>query len=127
MTKRLVTTSDAAAPGAHYSQGIVANGFLYTAGLGPQDPVTGEIVGTTVQEQTEQTVANLRAVLAVEGLDLADVVKATVHLQYLHRDFRDFDGVYRAHFPLPLPARTTVGSDLWNILVEIDVVAALRG
>ncbi|QBJ95879.1 RidA family protein [Rhodococcus sp. ABRD24] len=126
MSKRQVSTTKAAAPGAFYSQAIVANGFLYTAGLGPQHPETGEIVGTTVADQTEQTIKNLEAVLAVEGLDLSDVVKATVHLADLAQDFRAFDKVYRHHFPAPLPARTTVGSELWGIRVEIDVVAALR-
>lgn len=126
MSKRPVSTTKAAAPGASYSQAMVANGFLYTAGLGPQHPDTGQIVGTTIVDQTEQTIRNLQEVLSVEGLDLSDVVKATVHLADLAQDFRAFDEVYRRHFPEPLPARTTVGSELWGIRVEIDVVAALR-
>lgn len=125
MNKRQVSTTKAAAPGASYSQAIVANGFLYTAGFGPHHPETGEIIGTTIADQTQQTIINLKEVLAAAGLDLHDVVKATVHLADLKQDFRAFDEIYRQHFPDPFPARTTVGSDLWGIRVEIDVVAAM--
>ncbi|MEU9845525.1 Rid family hydrolase, partial [Actinomadura sp. NPDC048032] len=87
------------------------------------DPKTGEIVGTDVATQTRQTLANLAAILAEHGLGLDDVVKSTVHLQDLHRDFAAYDEVYREHFTKPYPVRTTVGSQLMNILVEIDFVA----
>jgi 2-iminobutanoate/2-iminopropanoate deaminase len=126
MAKREIRTSKAAAPAGAYSQGIVANGFLYTAGVGPNDPETGEKIGTTIAEQTTATLANLQAILAEAGLDFSDVVKTTVHLQDSPRDFAGFNEVYQAHFPKPYPVRTTVGSTLAGILVEIDLVAALR-
>jgi 2-iminobutanoate/2-iminopropanoate deaminase len=93
--KQEIRTGNAPAPGGTYSQGLVVGDFLYTAGMGPIDPGTG------------------------------DVVKATVHLQELHRDFAAYDAVYRSYFRPPFPVRTTVGSDLMNILVEIDLVAYL--
>lgn len=68
---------------------------------------------------------NLRGVLQSQGIGFANVVKATVHLQDLNRDFRDFDAVYRQYVSEPYPVRTTVGSNLFGILVEIDVVAVL--
>ena len=121
--RRQVQTNQAPAPGGTYSQGVVAAGLLFTAGLGPQDPVTGQVVGVDIGAQTEQVMANLRGLLASEGLDFGDVVKATVHLQNVARDFKGFDEVYRRHIKEPYPVRTTVGSTLLGILVEIDVVA----
>lgn len=126
MGKREVRTDSAAAPGGAYSQGIVANGFLYTAGVGPIDAQTKQVVGTTIEEQTEKTLANLAEILSAEGLDFSDVVKATVHLQDSPRDFAGFNATYQKAFTPPYPVRTTVGSTLAGILVEIDLVAALR-
>jgi enamine deaminase RidA (YjgF/YER057c/UK114 family) len=107
------------------SPGIVANGFLFVSGFGPQDPVTGE-KPEGVAEQTRAVLSNLSLVLAEAGLDLSDVVKVTTHLQELKRDFADYNEAYAELMPEPRPVRTTVGSDLMDILVEIDVVAALR-
>ncbi|WP_306369718.1 RidA family protein [Nocardiopsis sp. CC223A] len=125
MSKKAVRTDNAPAPAGAYSQGIVAGGFLFTAGFGPQDPATGA-VAPGVGEQTEQVLANISAVLAEHGLTLDDVVKTTVHLEHLKRDFAEYNAVYEKHFSAPYPVRTTVGSDLADILVEIDVVAKLR-
>jgi 2-iminobutanoate/2-iminopropanoate deaminase len=119
-----IRTTRAPRPAGHYSQGIVANGFLYTAGFGPQNPETGAIA-ETVGEQTAQVLRNIQAVLAERNLTMADVVKTTAHLQHLKRDFAEYDAAYGEFFTDPFPVRTTVGSDLFDILVEIDVVAAL--
>ncbi|MGI8867989.1 MAG: RidA family protein [Mycobacteriales bacterium] len=113
-------------PAGPYSHAIVANGFLYTAGLGPIDPATGEKVGTTIEEQTAAVMDALVAVLGERGLDFSDVVKSTVHLAVPKRDFAGFNTVYQTYLSPPFPVRTTVGSELADILVEIDVVAALR-
>lgn len=123
MSKRELRSTAAPAPLGTYSQGLVAGDFVYTSGMGPIHPETGEVVGEDVAAQTRQVLANLTAILAEHGLGLDDVVKSTVHLQDLHRDFAAYDEVYRAHFKEPYPVRTTVGSDLMNILVEIDFVA----
>jgi 2-iminobutanoate/2-iminopropanoate deaminase len=120
-----VSTDAAPRPAGSYNQAIVADGFLWTAGFGPQDPATGE-VPDGIEEQTRQVIENVRATLSVRGLDLGDVVKVTTHLQHLRRDFAAYDEVYSERFVEPYPARTTVGSDLLDILVEIDVVARLR-
>ncbi|BCJ27428.1 reactive intermediate/imine deaminase [Actinocatenispora sera] len=117
-------TDQAPAPAGGYSQGVAIDGFVYTAGMGPIDPATGKAVGDDVATQTRQVMKNLGAVLAQRGLGFEHVVKATVHLQELHRDFAEFDKAYREFFTAdPAPVRTTVGSDLNNILVEIDFVA----
>lgn len=121
---RAVDTPAAPRPAGAYSQGVVAGGFLFTAGFGPQDPATGA-VPEGVGAQTAQVLRNLGAVLAGHGLSLRDVVKVTAHLQHLRRDFAAYDAAYREFFEEPCPVRTTVGSDLMDILVEIDVVALL--
>ncbi|SCE99299.1 2-iminobutanoate/2-iminopropanoate deaminase [Micromonospora viridifaciens] len=125
MTRVAVVTDSAPKPAGAYSQAVVANGFLYTAGFGPQDPRTGQVAGPSIEEQTAQVMRNIAAVLAEHSLDFSHVVKATVHLQDLHRDFAGFNTVYQSFLQEPYPVRTTVGSDLANILVEIDVVAAV--
>lgn len=125
MAKTSIRTDRAPSPAGPYSQGIVSNGFLYTAGFGPQDPTTGD-VQADVGEQTRQVLRNLQAVLAEQGADLNDVVKVTTHLQHLKRDFDAYNNAYLEFFSAPYPVRTTVGSELMNILVEIDVVVALK-
>lgn len=123
MTKTAFHTTNAPQPAGPYSQGIEANGFFYTAGFGPQDPATGA-VAESVGEQTRQVLRNVQAILAERGLTMDDCVKTTVHLADL-ADFDEFNEAYKEFFSEPYPVRTTVGSQLANILVEIDVVAAL--
>lgn len=118
-----VVTERAPVPKASFSQAYWAGDLLYTAGLGPHDPWTGEPRGETVEEQTRATLANIAAVLDAAGLTLGDVVKVNAHLQDFRRDFSRFESVYRETFSAPYPARITVGSDLPGILVEIEVVA----
>lgn len=118
-----ITTPDAPAPGGSYSQAVVVGGVVYTAGFGPQDPRTGEVVGDDITAQTEQVMRNIGAVLAAAGCGFGDVVKTTAHLQHVERDFAGYDAVYRRYVQPPYPVRTTVGSTLLGILVEIDVVA----
>jgi enamine deaminase RidA (YjgF/YER057c/UK114 family) len=125
MTIQHIRTAGAPAPGGAYSHGVAAAGLLWTSGFGPQDPVTGEMP-EGIHDQTVAVLRNVAAVLATHGLDLSDVVKVTTHLQHLERDFAGYDAAYRTLLSPPFPTRTTVGSDLQGILVEIDVVAALR-
>ena len=122
MTKQPIQTSNAPAPGGAYSQALRVGDFVYTAGMGPWHPATRQVVGETIEAQTEQTLENLKAVLAAAGLGMEAVVKATVHLSDLSL-FSRFNAVYTRYFPDPKPARTTVGSQLVGILVEIDLVA----
>lgn len=124
--RQVISTPAAPQPVGAYSQAIAAGGFLYTSGLGPHDPVTGRVAGRTIKEQTEQTMRNLASVLNAHGLDFSDVVRATVHLQHLNRDFDNFNSVYERHLTPPYPVRTTVGADLANVLLEIDMTAVLR-
>lgn len=122
MSKNAITSDRLPRPAGPYSHAIEVAGIVFTAGFGPQDPETG-LVPEGIEAQTEQVITNVELALAELGLSLAEVVKTTVHLQHLHRDFPAYNDIYSRRFPKPYPARTTVGSDLANILVEIDAVA----
>lgn len=124
--KTEIRTSDAPTPRGAYSQGIAVGDVVYTAGLGPLDPKTKEIVGDEAGEQTRQVMRNLAAILAAHDCSLDDVVKVTAHLQHTERDWEAFNTAYAEFFTPPYPVRTTAGSNLGGILVEIDVVA-VRG
>jgi reactive intermediate/imine deaminase len=125
MTKTKISIDAAPQPAGPYSQGIAAGGFLFTAGFGPQDPLTG-FVPEGAAEQTRQVLRNIRAVLQTQGATLNDVVKVTAHLQNPDDDFGAYNAAYAEFFTEPYPARTTVGSTLANILVEIDVIAHIH-
>ncbi|MBN9176173.1 MAG: RidA family protein [Microbacterium sp.] len=125
MPRIAVTIPNAPVPAGPYSHGVVAGGFLFTAGFGPQDPTTGQVVPGGVYEQTQQVLRNIQNVLATSGATMDDVVKVTAHLEHLDEDFAEYNRAYAEFFTAPYPVRTTVGSHLANILVEIDVVASL--
>jgi 2-iminobutanoate/2-iminopropanoate deaminase len=114
---------EAPAPGGPYSHAVSAGGLVFLSGQRPVDPATGELVEGIVA-QSQQVLANLATVLQTCGCTLADVVKVQVHLADIS-DFARFNEVYTEFFQAPYAARTTVGSALRGILVEIDVVAAL--
>ena len=120
--KQPVSTTNAPTSAAPYSQGIRAGDFVFVAGQGPLDPATGKVTGDTIQEQTRRTLDNVKAIVEAAGATMADVVKSTVHLADM-ADFKAFNEVYATYFDDPKPVRTTVGSTLLGIKVEIDVVA----
>lgn len=122
MSKQQITTRTGASPIGAYSQGLRVGDFIFVSGQGPLDPETGQIVGTTVEEQTGRVLENIKAILAAGGATMADVVKVSAHLSDLSL-FERYNKVYAAYFPDPKPARTTVGSQLLGILVEIDAIA----
>ncbi len=102
MSKSAVHTPQAPKPAGPYSQGIEANGFLFTAGFGPQDPGSENAVADTVADQTRQVLRNVQAVLAERQLTLDDCVKTTVHLADL-ADFDEFNAAYQEFFTAALP------------------------
>ena len=125
MTKNAIVSDALPAPAGAYSHVVEVDGLVFTAGFGPQDPATGE-VPEGIEAQTEQVIRNVATALELVDLTLADVVKTTVHLQEPARDLPGYNRAYERLFPAPYPARTTVGSALANILVEVDAVAVRR-
>ena len=107
-----------------YSQGVIANGFIYTAGQIALDPATTEVVAGDVKAQTERVMANLKAVLTAGGSDLSKVVKTTVFLVTMD-DFAAVNEVYGRWFGDHRPARSTVAVAGLprGVRVEIEVVA----
>ena len=109
-----------------YAQGIVAGGFLFTAGQVPLDPATMKLVSGTIAEETNRVFDNLTAILAGAGCGLKDVVKTTVFLTDMG-SFAEMNGAYAARFGDHRPARSTVqvGALPAGARVEIEVVAKL--
>ena len=130
MTSRQVVQTDQAPPAiGPYSQAIVANGFVFTAGVIPLNPETKEIVGSTIKEQAERVLTSLKALLEASGASLESVVKTTCFLQNLG-DFPQFNEVYASYFSGDAaPARSTVevAKLPMGVLVEIDAVALVTG
>jgi 2-iminobutanoate/2-iminopropanoate deaminase len=125
-SKGLGVVATDAAPKAigPYSQGITTDGLVFTAGQVALDAKSGELVGTTTAQQTEQVLKNLQAVLAAAGTSLDNVVKSTVYLADM-ADFAQMNEVYAKHFGTHRPARSTVqAAGLPKAArVEIDVIA----
>lgn len=109
-----------------YSQAVRAGGFLFCSGQIPINPASGKIEATDVEGQTQQVLANIKALLTSQGLNLNQVVKATVFLQSMG-DFPKVNPLYEAAFAGHKPARSTVqvaGLPL-GALVEIEVIVEL--
>jgi 2-iminobutanoate/2-iminopropanoate deaminase len=126
--KDIVRTEAAPAPfqGAPYSQAIKAAGLVFVSGQLPLEPGQSELRAGTIQEQTEQVFANLRAILEAAGSGLDRLVKTTVFLQNLD-DFQGMNEVYAKHAGDRPPARSTVEVARLpsGVLVEIEAIALL--
>lgn len=121
---RPVATDGAPKAIGPYSQGIVLNGLVYTAGQTPLDPATGEMVTGGIPEQTARALANVRAILEAAGSGLGHVVKTTVFLTDM-ADFAEMNAVYADAFGAHRPARSTVAVKALprGARVEIEAIA----
>jgi len=122
----IVATPNAPAAIGPYSQAIIANGLVFTAGQIALDPQSMQVVDGDVAAQTERVMANLRAVLEQAGSSLSRVVKTTVFLRDMN-DFTAMNEVYGRHFGDHKPARSTVQAARLprDVAVEIECIAAL--
>ena len=124
MGRQIVFTSQAAKPPATYSQAVKAAGLIFVSGTAPHDPVTGEIKGKTIQEQTRQCLVNVSAILEAAGSSLDKVVSVTVVLA----DENDFSGMneeWLKWFPVNPPARqgAKMPVRMPNLRVSIAAIA----
>lgn len=126
MALKKITTDKAPGAIGPYSQAVIANGFLFTAGQIPLDPVAGKIVSGGIVEQTNRVMENLQEVLLAAGASWGDVVKTTVYLHDLAH-FPTVNEVYGKWLGDARPARSTVQVAALprGALVEIDVVATV--
>jgi len=120
---KIIYSKDAPEPIGPYSQAVLSGSMLYCSGAIPSDPVTGEIVGDTIEVQTEQAIKNISAVLSAAGLGFDSVVKTTCYLKSMD-DFAAFNAIYAKYF-VSKPARACVEVARLpkDVLVEIEVVA----
>lgn len=124
--KTISTTSAPAAIGP-YAQGNIAGGLLLASGQIPLDPETGEIVGSTIEEQTAQVMKNVAAILEAAGTDFDHVVKTTCFLNDMN-DFAAFNAEYAKSFGEVRPARSAVAVEKLpkGALVEVEVIAEVN-
>ena len=115
---------DVPLPVGAYSPAVRAGDFIHVSGQVPKDFRTGQVVGTTVEEQSLQVLANLREVLAAAGATLDHVVAATIYLTD-ENDWGSVDDVWRTAFAAPYPSRTTVGAALRGVKIEVTATAYL--
>ena len=125
--KQIIQTARAPQAIGPYSQAVVAGGFLFASGQIPIDPQSGEFVAGGINEQTEQVLKNLAAVLEAAGSSFAEVVKTTVYLADMS-DFAAMNEVYGQYFQTAPPARATVQAARLprDARVEIDVIAMMN-
>lgn len=122
-----ISTEKAPAAIGPYSQGVVVNGLLFASGQIALSPETGELVGSTIEEQAEQVMKNVGALLTAAGTDFDHVVKTTCFLEDI-ADFAKFNAVYAKSFGDKLPARSAVGIDKLpkGALIEVEVIASVE-
>lgn len=124
--KEAISTEKAPAAIGPYSQGIVANGFIFTSGQLPINPSTGEMP-RSIEEQTRQSLMNIKAILEAKNSSLKNVVKTTVFLSDMN-NFAAMNGVYAELFGEGInPARSAVEVARLpkNALVEIEAIAVI--
>ena len=128
---KTVHTNNAPPAAGPYSQGVIANGFLFFAGQVGRNPKTLEL-GKTIEEQTHQTIQNLKAVIEEAGGSLDDVVKTSIYLINVNENFAKVNEIYATYFTKK-PVRTTVGvADLpkgtlaVSPLIEMDAIALIK-
>lgn len=124
---KTISTANAPAAIGPYDQGNIAGGLLFASGQIPLDPETGEIVGSTIEEQTAQVMKNVAAILEAAGTDFDHVVKTTCFLNDMN-DFAAFNAEYAKSFGEVRPARSAVAVEKLpkGALVEVEVIAEVN-
>jgi 2-iminobutanoate/2-iminopropanoate deaminase len=122
-TKReIIATTEAPGAVGPYSQGIMTEGLVFTAGQIPINPATGKVEAESIEDQTRQVLRNVDAVLRAAGSGLHNVVKMTVFMTDLG-DFKAMNGVYAEFFPSDPPARSAVQVVALPLGVQIEMEA----
>ena len=122
--KNIIKTDKAPAAIGPYSQAVEVNGMVYTSGVIPVDPATGEIIGSTAADQAEQVFSNLKNLIEASGTAMENIIKTVVFLKDME-DFAAINGVYAKYFPQPYPARSCVEVARLpkDVMLEVEAVA----
>lgn len=122
--KRIINTEKAPAALGPYSQAVEANGTLFISGQVPVDPATGKVVEGGIEEQTEQVLKNIGAILDEAGYSYSDVVKSTCLLNDME-NFAAMNKVYAKYYPENPPARAAFGVVKLplGVMIEIETIA----
>lgn len=123
---KIIHTEKAPAAIGPYVQGKVVGNLLFASGQVPLSPETGEVVGSTIEEQTHQVLKNIAAILEAAGTDFDHVVKTTCFLKDMN-DFAAFNSIYQTAFSGDFPARSAVEVARLprDVKIEIEVIAAV--
>jgi len=123
---KTINTQNAPAAIGPYSQAIAAGNILYTSGQIPLSPETNEVVGNNIEDQAEQVMKNIGAVLKAAGTDFKKAIKTTCFLSDM-ADFAAFNKIYASYF-VSKPARSCVAVKALpkGVLVEVEVIASLE-
>ncbi|MGY4383524.1 2-iminobutanoate/2-iminopropanoate deaminase [Pedobacter sp. UYP24] len=121
---KVINTTNAPAPIGPYSQAVIANGFLFLSGQIPINPENGEVVTSSIEEETHQVMRNIKALLIEASYDFKDVVKATIFISDMSL-FANINEVYGSYFQSNFPARETVAVKGLpkGVNVEISITA----
>jgi len=122
MARTVIHTDRAPAAVGPYSQAISTGSMVFTAGQVPIDPAVGKVVATTIEDQTRQSLENVKAILEAAGTGLDRVVKMTVFMTDLG-DFQRMNGVYAEFFPSDPPARSAVQVVALPLGVQVEIEA----
>ena len=122
--KNVISTDKAPAAIGPYSQAIEVNGLVYTSGVIPVNPATGEIVGSTAAEQAEQAIGNLKNLVEASGSSMDKVIKTVVFIKNMD-DFGKINEIYARYFQGVFPARSCVEVARLpkDVLIEIEAIA----
>ena len=125
--KEAVHTDDAPKAVGPYSQAVKLDGTLYCSGQIPIDPETGELITSSIEEQTHRVLKNLQAVVEAGGSNFDEIIKTTIFLKDLN-DFQAVNAVYSSYFKEPFPARACVqvAKLPLDAHVEIDAIAKVK-
>jgi 2-iminobutanoate/2-iminopropanoate deaminase len=125
MNKQIINTANAPAPIGPYNQAVKAGGLLFISGQVALKPGTSDIITSSISEETEQVMKNLKAILNEAGLDFSNVIKTTIFLSDMNL-FTPVNEVYGKFFASGFPARETVAVKGLpkNANVEISMIAA---
>ena len=125
MEIKRIQTTNAPAAGGHYSQAVVHNGLVFVSGQLSIDPLTGEKILGSIEEQTEQVLRNVAAILKAANSDLSQVLKMTVYVADIEL-WSAVNEVYARVLGESRPARAIIptGKLHYGFLIEIDAIAA---